>query len=596
MHTTPAEVLAFYEARVRELQIGFAQARLHGGIAAAAALFAAAMLVFIGLGAIRGQLPPFWPSAPAACVIAAAQRLKKQAHVQNVSSRLRRYYDKAAERVRGAWQGQGVAGDEFAGLDALRSSDLGLFGAGSLFELLCTARSAIGRRRLAEFLTQSVSAAEIRSRQEAVRELMPMVRLRERVALLGRTEFGESSWETIEEWLTAPGLHATPWLRCLALASAASVVAICFGALLGLIPWLAAAKASAPMLVAQAAIGAWLRSRVQELLPRLESVGYEMDLLSSAILLLEAESFDTEILRGVRRRVQGSSPTLRRLYLLLRPIPERKNEWFNLVSFATMMSTQICWAVEEWRRQHGAELRDWVQAWGEFEALNAIAGYAFENGDNEFPEIVEGEARLEAKDLGHPLLSRETCVRNDVELNRDRRLYLVSGSNMAGKSTMLRAMGLNAVLAAIGAPVRARAMRISQLAVCASIAVVDSLESGKSRFLAEVERLRETIRTAGSERVLFLIDEIFSGTNSSDRRIAAEAVIRTLHESGAIGAVSTHDLALTEIAQDTALRAINVHMRSRGEGDPMDFDYRLRTGVCTESNALSIARMAGVPV
>jgi DNA mismatch repair ATPase MutS len=203
----------------------------------------------------------------------------------------------------------------------------------------------------------------------------------------------------------------------------------------------------------------------------------------------------------------------------------------------------------------------------------------------------------EADSLGHPLLSHETCVRNNVQLNGDCRFLVVSGSNMSGKTTLLRAIGMNAVLAFAGAPVRAQALRLSRLSICASLSVVDSLLNGKSKFLAEMDRLRRTLETAvAGTPVLFLIDEILSGTNSRDRRIASEAVVRTLVNRGAIGALSTHDLALSEIAELEELRGMNMHTGSRDEGGPMDFDYLLKPGVTTEANALAIARMAGVPV
>jgi DNA mismatch repair ATPase MutS len=241
-------------------------------------------------------------------------------------------------------------------------------------------------------------------------------------------------------------------------------------------------------------------------------------------------------------------------------------------------------------------MKVWLRSWAEFEALNSLAAYTHENPENGFPEVTQGDANFEAQDLGHPLLQRADCVVNDVELNRKTRFYVISGSNMSGKSTLLRAIGVNAVLASAGAPVRASALRMSRLSVCASMSVVDSLMNAKSRFLAEVDRLRQTIDAATNRPVLFLVDEIFSGTNSRDRRIAAEAVLRTLVDRGAIGALSTHDLALAEIPAEAEQVGINVHMGARDGGGPMDFDYRLKTGVTTESNALAIARMAGVPV
>jgi DNA mismatch repair ATPase MutS len=198
--------------------------------------------------------------------------------------------------------------------------------------------------------------------------------------------------------------------------------------------------------------------------------------------------------------------------------------------------------------------------------------------------------------MSHPLMQSDSCVANDVDLNANTRFYMVSGSNMSGKSTLLRAIGLNAVLAFAGAPVRAVRLRLSHLAIFASISTVDSLRSGKSKFFAEVDRLRLMIEAAQQNRfVLCVIDEIFSGTNSRDRRAAAHAVIRTLVERGAIGALSTHDLSLCDIADLEGLRGINVHMGSREGGGPLDFDYRLKPGVSNEANALEIARMAGVP-
>ena len=199
---------------------------------------------------------------------------------------------------------------------------------------------------------------------------------------------------------------------------------------------------------------------------------------------------------------------------------------------------------------------------------------------------------FDAHALGHPLLPRSTCVANDVNLGTTAKFWVISGSNMSGKSTLLRSIGLATVLALAGAPVRAHRLRMAAMSVCASIAVVDSLEEGKSRFLTEVQRLRETLDRSVEHPVLFLIDEIFSGTNSRDRQLAADAVVRTLVERCAIGALSTHDVALASIANHGGA---NVHMASSGD-DPLDFDYKVKSGVTPETNAIAIARMAGVPV
>ena len=266
-------------------------------------------------------------------------------------------------------------------------------------------------------------------------------------------------------------------------------------------------------------------------------------------------------------------------------------------SLLLLVGTQTAMAIENWRAANRDGLLIWLDAWGEFEALNALACYAFERQETtSFPDLTDEDPVFEAQGLGHPLLSREERVGNDFALNSTSRFFVISGSNMAGKSTFLRAVGSNAVLAMAGAPVTAKKLRVSPFKVCASISTADSLLEGKSKFLAEVERLRDAIASTNESRpVLFLIDEILGGTNSSDRRLAAEAVIRTLVEGEALGALSTHDLALTEIT-DTVAGGANIHMSSRQGTDVLDFDYLLKPGVTPEANAIAIARLSGVPV
>jgi DNA mismatch repair ATPase MutS len=190
-------------------------------------------------------------------------------------------------------------------------------------------------------------------------------------------------------------------------------------------------------------------------------------------------------------------------------------------------------------------------------------------------------------------------VRNDVRLDDGTRMLVVSGSNMSGKTTLLRTVGINAVLALAGAPVRARSMRLTVLEIGATLRVQDSLQAGESRFYAEISRLREILERAGGSSgrgVLFLLDEIFAGTNSHDRRIGAEAVLRSLIQRDAVGLVTTHDLALAEIADRLAPAAANVHFEDRLEGGRMVFDYRMRPGVVARSNALELMRSVGLDV
>jgi DNA mismatch repair ATPase MutS len=235
---------------------------------------------------------------------------------------------------------------------------------------------------------------------------------------------------------------------------------------------------------------------------------------------------------------------------------------------------------------------------GEAEALTALAGLRHANPDWSFPRLVPGASALEAEELGHPLLPPDVCVTNDVEVGPPGRFLLVTGSNMSGKSTLLRALGLNAVLAQAGAPVCARSLTLPPLRVCTSMRVDDSLRGGVSFFMAELRRLKHVVDVAeaGDEATtLYLLDEILQGTNTAERRVAARTVIRRLLASGAMGAVTTHDLTLAD-ADDLMEAAVPVHFTetvgSPAEG--LSFDYRLRPGIARSTNALKLLRLVGL--
>jgi len=275
----------------------------------------------------------------------------------------------------------------------------------------------------------------------------------------------------------------------------------------------------------------------------------------------------------------------------------RRNELFGALAARVLWGTQLAFAIERWRTMYGPALARWLAAVGEIEALCALAGYAYEHPEDPFPEIVEAGPCFEAEGLGHPLIGAQRCVRNDVRLGADCRVFVVSGSNMSGKSTLLRSVGTAAVLAQAGAPVRARRLRLSPLHVGASIRIVDSLQAGTSHFYAEITRLRQLMDLTGRQPpLLFLLDEILHGTNSHDRGIGAEAVIRGFVARGAIGLVTTHDLALARVAEQLAPRAANVHFEDHLENGQMTFDYRMRPGVVQKSNAVALMRAVGLEV
>jgi DNA mismatch repair ATPase MutS len=242
-------------------------------------------------------------------------------------------------------------------------------------------------------------------------------------------------------------------------------------------------------------------------------------------------------------------------------------------------------------------VRTWLASAGEFEALGSLAAYGFERPDDILPDIVDEGASFVADALGHPLLPAARVVRNDVRLDADQRLLIVSGSNMSGKSTLLRTIGLNAVLARAGAPVMARGLRIGPLSIGATLRIQDSLQDGRSRFFAEITRLKAVVDLARLQPpALFLLDELFHGTNSHDRLVGAAGVLRALLGLGAVGLVTTHDMALASIVESLGPTAVNVHFEDRIEDGEMRFDYTMKPGPVTASNALALMRAVGLDV
>jgi DNA mismatch repair ATPase MutS len=343
-----------------------------------------------------------------------------------------------------------------------------------------------------------------------------------------------------------------------------------------------------------------VRARVEQSLEGLDEAARELTVLAELLRLIEARKFTSPKLRGLRAALDrdGMAPStaIARLERVLHRLDSRHNMMLRALDLFAFWTVQASFVAEGWKRQFGPGVRGWLAAAGEFEALESLAGYAYEHPADVWPEFVEDGAYLRAEGFAHPLLPEARAIRNDLELG-DLRLVVISGPNMAGKSTFLRGLGVNVVLAQMGAPVRARRLRLSPLMVGASIAVMDSLESGISRFYAEIRRVKLISDLAdGTLPVLFLLDEVLSGTNSHDRLIGTEWMVRSFVERGAIGIVTTHDLALTAIPETMDGRGVNCHFSDTIVDGRLHFDYRLAPGVVETSNALELMRSIGLRV
>jgi hypothetical protein len=450
---------------------------------------------------------------------------------------------------------------------------------------------------LAARLTEPADPETVRERQEAVQELRERLDLREEISLLGEDVTMELPADALSAWGHAPRRlsgAAVPALGVLlaAVGTAATVT------------WFAGWTGPAPLALAVifGLLYRWpLRRRVEAVLHAGDRPTAGLDLLALVLGRFEREAFDSALLVRLGRELEtdGVPPSaeIRKLVRLYQLVDARRNAFFFPIAWLLTWEVQLACAIERWRAEAGRMAAPWLRAVGEIEALLALATYAFERPEDVFPELVDEGPLLDAGAVTHPLLPAATAVRNDVRLDRERSLLVVSGSNMSGKTTLLRTIGTNLVLAGAGAPVRAARLVVSSLQPAAAMRVSDSLLEGASLFYAELKRLKLVVDLASGDRpVLFLLDELLSGTNSKDRAAGAEGLVRGLLEKGAIGLVTTHDLALGEIAESLAPRAANVHFEDQMEAGKMSFDYRLREGVVTRSNALELMRAVGLEI
>jgi DNA mismatch repair ATPase MutS len=346
-----------------------------------------------------------------------------------------------------------------------------------------------------------------------------------------------------------------------------------------------------------------LYTRLDRAADAAEGATADLELLSGLLAMLEREQFSAtkllEIQAALKRDGLTPSEAIRKLARIVEYLKQRHNPMLRLLDVFTFFSPQLVFAAERWQQEFGPAIRGWLAAVGEFEALTALSAYAYEHPEDVFPELVgDGQdALFDAEELGHPLLPAAKGVRNNLKLGDGLQLIILSGPNMAGKSTFIRCVGVNAVLAQCGAPVRAARLRLSPLAVAASICILDSLSGGISRFYAEIHRIKLVSDMAkGSVPVLFLLDELFSGTNSHDRLTGTEFVVRSLVQRNAIGMVSTHDLALARIPESMGERAANFCFEDRFEDGQLIFDYKMKPGIVKASNALQLMRSIGLGV
>jgi DNA mismatch repair ATPase MutS len=328
----------------------------------------------------------------------------------------------------------------------------------------------------------------------------------------------------------------------------------------------------------------------------------------SMLELIEKERFESPLLARLQSDLRASqgerkaSDEIRALSNIVGFLDARTNEVFRFfIGPLFLWDVHCVLSLETWRKRTGKNVRRWLEAIGEIEAIASFAGFTHDHPEHVFPTLSD-EPTFRAAGLGHPLIEGRAMVRNDVTLRGRGTALLVTGSNMSGKSTLLRSMGVNAVLAMAGAPVAADELEISIFEIRSSMWARDSLVKGTSHFYAELQKLKRVVDGIESERpLLFLLDEILQGTNSRERVIGARSVLRHLLERGAMGAVSTHDIGLLDLPPALDAKLDKVHFEEQvqevpGGASKMTFDHRLREGVVRSTNALRLMKLVGIGV
>ena len=530
-----------------------------------------------------------------------------------------RFHERALARMSGKWRSLPSTGERWAVATHPYAGDLDVFGRASLFQRLDATSTRYGEEVLARWLSGDGAPATtaefveaVRQRQGAVRDLAPRLTLREELAALGSLlddQVEKPDPRPFVMWAGQSGSNAggkrlPGALRIVALVVPLATIGTMVAGGMGLVHRM---LFLVPFAVSVAVLAA-LRARI---LPSLEAASSKESALSrygGMLALLENEKLEAPLLVGLQKRLAESGASATRemasLSRIVGFVDARNNEVFRFfIGPALMWDLWCALALEAWRERAGKAAFGWFRALAELEALASIAGFAFENPDHAFPEILTDRAVFEAESLGHPLIDDDKRVSNDVTISGPGHALVVTGSNMSGKSTLLRAIGINAVLANAGGPVCAKALRLSRLEVATSMRVSDSLEEGTSRFYAELKKLKlvldlaRTVKKDPEERtLLFLLDEILHGTNTRERLIGARAILMELLALGAMGAVSTHDLGLGDLENERPDHVRNVHFQEQVEGDVMSFDYLLRKGVVQSSNALRLMKIVGLDV
>ncbi len=510
----------------------------------------------------------------------------------------RDYYARSLKRLAGEWRQQERSGEQFADSQHPWSGDLDTFGPGSLFQRLNQCRTLPAQRKLASWLTTVPTNEEIEERSRQSESLREELDLREQLAIINDEVDWVAAEKSLSGWLSETPKPFPAWAlwgaRSIGFLSLVVIGLVCAGVL---------SVTAILMMIALQAPFAWVnRDRIRSVMDEVDSVDRALRQLSDVAQQFETFPFTEKSLQQLQNRltVDGviASTRIAQLSSLIAWLNNAlRNQFFMPIAWIFGFFIHLPYRIDRWRICFGPRVQEWLDAVTTMEVACSVAAFNYEQERFVQAEVATSTVEFTARQLGHPLLTDEECVRNDVSLTAETPLMLISGSNMSGKSTLLRSVGTNLLLACCGARVNATYFRVFPFQLGTAMRMSDSLQEGRSLFFSVVQRLKKVLDLTNEGRpVLFLLDEILSGTNSHDRRRGAEAVIRTLVSKSALGMVTTHDLTLTKIVDSMDGQAMNKHFEDQVQDGKMTFDYQLRDGVVERSNAIELMRMMGLDV
>lgn len=504
------------------------------------------------------------------------------------------------KRLWGQWKEFLDNGEDFQDDDHGYTGDLDIFGPDSLFQWTNTAKTYYGRHMLRDLLGGEIGdREEVLARQEAVKELAPMLAWRQDFiaeAMVASAKLADP--DKIIAWAKEGNpTFCKGWVRALVkiFPGITGILALA-GFAFNLIPW------SFPVLalLLQFALLAYKGKDREKLFGIAENYAGDLRSYYKMLQILEEQEFQAPLLRSLKLGLKGNGKLayvqVGRLSRIIDSLANRRNAFYLIFNTVTLWDFQIIVALEGWKQQSGIHLQSWLRTLGKLEALNSLALICFDNPEWTMPRLsIDSEPLFKAMKMGHPLLPPQR-VPNDLFLDKGNKVLLITGSNMSGKSTYLRTAGINLVLAYAGGPVCAEGMEVAIMEILTCMRIRDNLGENISSFYAELLRIKEIVRaTQAGNKVFFLLDEVFKGTNSRDRHTGAKVLTNKLSTTNSIGLVSTHDLELCELEGGNE-RVANYHFQEYYRDGQIHFDYKLRPGPSRTRNALYLMRLAGIEI